>query len=170
MATVICSSFLLGCLAFLSWCSIVRNFVYYIFGWILCMCVYCTYDWEYLGGALFPFCPVRQHDYFCLTYINDCYSPPHTLALIPFTFLLPQVLTCTQSHWTNVHNESCEIKGFSTIKLQLSTSSRFSSIFFALVTLHSSLIYAGVMWSFLFLVETRILSFSAVWGISGAAG
>lgn len=124
MVTLICSFFLLGCLAFLSWCNIVGNFECYIFGWILCMCVYCMYDWEYLGGALFPFCPVRQHDYFCLTNINDCYSPPHTLTLIPFMFLLPQLFTCTQSHWTNVHSESCEIKGFSTIKLQLSTSSR----------------------------------------------
>lgn len=139
MATVICSSFLLGCLAFLSWCSIVRNFVYYIFGWILCMCVYCTYNWENLGGALFPFCPVRQHDYFCLTYINDCYSPPHTLALIPFTFLLPQVLTCTQSHWTNVHYENCEIKGFSPLNCSYPHHLDFPSIDFLQFSSHWSL-------------------------------
>lgn len=123
MPTWICSFFLLGCLAFFCSCNIVIQFEGLIFG-VNLVCVGALYDWEYLGGALFPFCPVRQPDYFCLTHTNDCNSPPHTLTLIHFTFLLLQVFTCTQSHWTNEHCESCVKsgllcnKGFFTTELQ----------------------------------------------------
>lgn len=182
MATLICSFFFLGCLAFFWFMQYTLQFEGLIFR-VNLVCVGLLYDWEYLGGALFPFCPVRQPDYFCLTYTNDCNSPPHTYSdslHIPTSIHMHAITLNHWALWTLKFTWNQDVKGFLTTELQLSTSSRifthtlfciftavtadFTSIFFTL------LINVGVMLLFLFLLENRVLSLSAVWGISGAAG
>lgn len=180
MATLICSFFLLGCLAFFFF-----GFVQYTctvwglnFQGESCVCrEYCMI--ESISGERFFHSALLDSLTISVWHIQMTVTHHHTLPLIHFTFPLPRVFTCTRSHWTNEHSELWKLRKIRIFHYWIAIVYIIKNIYTCSV-LHFHCSNSRLYLPFLHFADQcrcrvvisvlGVLSLSAVWGISGAAG